>query len=103
VPIFRDNLIPVIQTAISDASLRTSISEERAMSDWVVIYRTSPGTRETRSPSAPTERRALAHARALHMQGCEVIRINGPDNKTVSDTRIDNWIVNGRDRLDRAD
>jgi hypothetical protein len=37
------------------------------------------------------------------MQGCEVIRIDGPDNKTVSDTRIDNWIVNGRDRLDRAD
>jgi hypothetical protein len=73
------------------------------MSDWVVIYRTSPGTRETRSPSAPTERRALAQARALYMQGCQVIRINGPDNMTVSDKRIDNWIVNGRDRLDRAD
>jgi hypothetical protein len=81
----------------------TSISEERAMSDWVVIYRTSPGVRETRSPSAPTERRALAQARTLYMQGCQVIRINGPDNKTVSDKRIDNWIVNGRDRLDRAD
>jgi hypothetical protein len=38
-----------------------------------------------------------------YMQGCQVIRINGPDNKTVSDTRIDNWIINGRDRLDRAD
>lgn len=69
------------------------------MSHWVVVYRTSPGTRECRSPSAPTDRRALAQARALHMQGCEVLRIIGPDKTLLSDDRINRWIANGRDRV----
>ena len=72
------------------------------MTDWVVIYRTSLGARETRSPSAPTERRALAQARTLHMQGCEVLRIKGPDNTEVSEQRINRWIADGRDKLDLA-
>jgi hypothetical protein len=78
-------------------------SEDGRMSDWIVIYRTSPGTRETRSPSAPTERRALAQARTLHMQGCHVIRIKGPDDFLVPERRIENWVANGRDQLESAD
>jgi hypothetical protein len=78
-------------------------SEDGAMSDWIVIYRTSPGTRETRSPSAPTERRALAQARTLHMQGCHVIRIKGPNDFLVPERRIENWVANGRDQLESAD
>ncbi len=73
------------------------------MSDWVVIYQTSPGTRETRSPSAPTETRALAHARTLHMQGCQVIRIKGPDDSLVPEKRIERWVANGRDKLEFVD
>jgi hypothetical protein len=73
------------------------------MSSWVVVYRTSPGVKETRSPSAPTERRALAQARTLHMQGCEIIRIKGPDDTAVPDTRLDHWIANGRSRFDLAE
>ncbi len=65
------------------------------MSGWVIVYRTSLGARETRSPSAPTERRALAQARILHMQGCEVIAIKGPD-AAVSEDRINRWIASGR-------
>jgi hypothetical protein len=73
------------------------------MTDWVVVYKTSLGARETRSPSNPTERRALAQARTLHMQGCEVLRIKGPDDSEVSENRINQWIANGRDRLDVAE
>ncbi len=68
------------------------------MSGWIVVYRTSLGARETRSPSAPTERRALAQARTLHMQGCEVLGIKGPDDLAVSEDRINRWIASGRDR-----
>jgi hypothetical protein len=74
-----------------------------AMTDWVVVYRTSLGVRETRSPSAPTERRALAQARTLHMQGCEILRILGPGDSEVSEQRLNLWIANGRDRLDLAE
>jgi hypothetical protein len=80
-----------------------AILEGLAMTDWFVVYRTSPGAKETRSPSAPTERRALAHARALHFQGCEVLKIKGPDDTAVSEHRINHWIANGRDRYDLAE
>jgi hypothetical protein len=86
-----------------NAILANLISEGLAMSEWIVIYRTSPGTRETRSPSAPTERRALAQARTLHMQGCQVIRIKGPDDSLVPEQRIEQWVANGRDKLESAD
>ena len=66
------------------------------MSNWIVVYSIAPGTKETRSPLCPSERRALAQARTLHMQGCKVIRIDGPDGSSVSDNRIDQWIANGR-------
>ena len=66
------------------------------MSSWIVVYRIAPGTRETRSPHCPSERRALAHARTLHMLGCLVMRIDGPDGGSVPDNRLDNWIANGR-------
>jgi hypothetical protein len=95
--------IGVIQNAILNANLTTSIWEDQAMSDWVIIYRTSPGTRETCSPSAPTERRALAQARTLHMQGCQVIRIKGPDDALVPEKRIEHWVANGRDKLEFVD
>jgi hypothetical protein len=80
-----------------------SILEGLAMTDWVVVYRTSLGVRETRSPSNPTERRALAQARTLHMQGCEVLSIKGPGDAEVSEKRLNLWIANGRDRLDQAE
>jgi hypothetical protein len=91
------------QAAAFRARLTHAILEGLAMTDWFVVYRTSPGAKETRSPSAPTERRALAHARALHFQGCEVLRIQGPDDVAVSDHRINHWIANGRDRYDLAE
>jgi hypothetical protein len=73
------------------------------MTDWIVVYRTSPGMREVRAPSAPSERRALAHARTLHMEGCEVLRIVGPNGSTLSEERINRWIADGRDRLGLAE
>lgn len=69
------------------------------MSNWVVVYRVSPGMKEVHSPAAPSDRRALAQARTLHLQGCEVLRIIGPDKTNLSDDRIDSWIANGRDRM----
>jgi hypothetical protein len=66
------------------------------MSNWIVVYRIAPGTRETRSPQCPTERRALVQARTLHMQGCKVIRVVGPDGAAIPNNRLDNWIANGR-------
>jgi hypothetical protein len=99
----RDKSVAVIQNALLNVHLANLISEDRAMSDWIIIYRTSPGTKETRSPSAPSERRALAQARTLHMQGCEVIRIQGPDDFLVPDKRIEQWVTNGRDRHEFAD
>jgi len=36
------------------------------------------------------------------MQGCEVLRIKGPDNTEVSEQRINRWIADGRDKLDLA-
>jgi hypothetical protein len=80
-----------------------SILELFAMTQWFVVYRTSLGVRETRSPSAPTERRALAQARTLHMQGCEILGIKGPGDTEVSEKRLNLWIANGRDRLDLAE
>jgi hypothetical protein len=66
------------------------------MACWIVVYSVAPGTRETRSPHCPTERRALAQARTLHMQGCKVIRIDSPDGGAVPNNRLDSWIANGR-------
>jgi hypothetical protein len=37
------------------------------------------------------------------MQGCEVLRIIGPDKTTLSDDRINSWIANGRDRVGLAE
>jgi hypothetical protein len=66
------------------------------MSNWIVVYKIAPGTKVTRSPHCPTEQRALAQARTLHMQGCEIVRIDGPDGSCVPDNRLDHWIANGR-------
>lgn len=72
-------------------------------SDWVVVYRSHAGARETRSPSAPSERRALAQARTLHFQNCEIIRIEGPAGATITERRLNDWLANGRDRLGQAE
>jgi hypothetical protein len=74
-----------------------------AKSEWVVVYRSHPGARETRSPSAPSERRALAQARTLHFLNCEIIRIDGPAGATIAERRLNDWLANGRDRLGLAE